>query len=344
MRRNSKGGILLTLKEDTKRLINTFGVSGGEFDVTAVARELLAPYVDKIEVDAWGNLAGYRFSARKGAKKLLLDAHIDQVGYIVTGVTPDGFIRFHTVSAPEDPLPGSELTILTKNGPVTGVAGWLPPEETPVPGRAEIMPDFSRMFIDLGLGEKEARARVSVGDLISFGCDAVDLAGDALAGKSTDGRACFMAIVYAMSLLKDVPLNVDLVVVGSTKEEFDSSGARNRMWRDQPDYVIVLDTSGYATPGVGVVIERGPENDVHMAERLVEMARAKKIPHVIHSDSEDSGTNARYYQTSAGGSVTCLVSLPQKYFHSPVEVVRMGDIESAGKLLAAFVGSFDGAL
>lgn len=334
----------MNLKDDTKRLINAFGVTGGEFDASAVAAKLLAPYVDKAEIDTWGNVAGYRFATEKSGKTLLLDAHIDQVGYIVTGITSDGFLRFQGIGAPEDSLPGSELSILTKSGPITGVVGWLPPSAPPTPDKPEVMPDFSRMFIDLGLTEKETRERVSVGDLIAYGCDAVDLADGALAGKATDGRACFMAIVYAMSLLKYVPLNIDVVVVGSTKEEFDSSGANARMWRDHPDYVIVLDTTGYVKPGAGVVIERGPECDERMVQRFSEIARAKKIPYTLHSEPEDSSTNTKYYQASACGSVTCLLSLPQKYCHSPVEIVKLSDIENTGKLLASFVESFDGTL
>lgn len=332
----------MNLKEVTKSLIDAYGVTGNEYAVAKIACDLLTPLVDRAEVDPLGNVVGYRFSGKTGAKKLLFDAHIDQIGFMVTGFTPDGFVRFHAL-APEDSLPGSELTVLTREGPLTGVVGWVPAPAGAKGGQGEI-PRVQDLFIDLGLTEEEAREKIEIGDFISYGCDAIDLLGDAVAGKSTDDRACFVSILHALELLKDRPLDVDIIAVGSTKEEFDGSGARARGYADAPDYVIALDVSGAASPGAGALISIGSDSSRPLAERLMEVARAKRIPYLPRSIPAVSGTNAKHYQVAGSGAVTCVVSQPQKYMHFPVEIVRMCDVEAIGRLLAEFAVSFDGSL
>jgi putative aminopeptidase FrvX len=327
------GGIdTLDLGSVTKKLIDAHGVTGNEMAASRVAFELLEPLVDKAEIDWMGNVIGYKFSQKKGAKKLLFDAHIDQIGFLVTGFSPDGFVKFHALGPGEDVLPGSEVTVLTENGPLTGVVGWVP--KTPAQTGQEEMPKLRDMFIDLGFSEEEARSKVQVGDCVSFGRDAVDLLGDAIAGKSTDDRVCFVSILRALELLKDTPLNVDVIAVG----------ARARGYADAPDYVIALDVSGAAPLGKGPIIAIGSDSNLKFAERLMEVARAKEIRYVPRSIPTVSGTNAKHYQVAGTGAVTCVVSFPQKYMHTPTEIVRTRDIEAVAKLLAEFAASFDGSL
>ena len=334
----------MNLREQTKKLLNSYGVSGNEAEAARVAAEILRPYVDEVVVDPWNNVAGYKRCGRSGAKQVLLDAHLDQIGYMVQKVMDDGMVKFHSINGPNDILPGSELTILTESGPITGVCGWVPPVYREDPKIEAIRPDFDGLFIDTGLTAEEAKEKICVGDLISFGCDAIDLVDDIIAGKSTDDRICFMSLVWAMALLKDDALDVDVVVVGSSKEEFDGSGARARAWADRPDYAICVDVADRTPLFSGPIITIGGDSNPALAGRLEKTAAASGIPYVTRSVGQVSGTNAKHYQVAAYGTVSCVVSHPQKYMHTPVEIVSFRDTENIGKLLAEFLRGFDGTL
>jgi endoglucanase len=335
----------LNLIEDTKRLLDAHGVSGNEYGASRFAADLLSPYVDEAGVDPWGNAYGYRYCGKKNAKKILLDAHIDQIGYVVIGFTADGFVRFQSLGTNEDTLVGSELSILTKNGPLKGVVGYVPSFETITKGAENNVPEIKDMFIDLGFNKEEAMESVEIGDFIGFANgDAVELGDGIIMGRSTDDRACFMAIARALEILKDEELDVDVIAIGSTREEFDGAGARARAWASKPEYVIALDVSGFSGLGSGAIIARGPESSAKMADALEEVARAKCIPYVQRSIPEISGTNGKHYQTAAFGAKVCVISLPQKYMHTPSEIVSIGDIENVGSLLASFLRTFNGTL
>jgi putative aminopeptidase FrvX len=340
-----EGGPKVGLLEDCKRLMDAYGVSGNEYEASRTASELLSPYVDESGVDPWGNVWGFRSCSKPHAKIVLLDAHIDQIGFIVTGFTKDGFVRFQTLNAPEDAILGSELAILTRSGPIKGIVGCVPSSEKLRRGKALEVPELRDMFIDLGLTEAEARERVSVGDFIGFAAgDAISMATGILAARSTDDRICFMSIVRAMELLQQARLEVNVAVVGSVREEFDGAGARIRAWVDQPDFVIAADVSAYAPLGSGPIIARGADSNARLADLLEETARAKRIPYVRRSIPEVSGTNAKHYQVSARGAVTCVVSQPQKYMHTPTELVSLEDVEHVARLFAEFLRTFTGEL
>lgn len=335
----------MNLVKDTKRLLDAYGVSGNEYGVSKIAAELLIPFVNEAGVDLWGNAYGYRLCGKENAKKVLLDAHLDQIGCIVIGFTSDGFVRIQSLGISEDSLIGSEVAIITKNGPLKGVVGYVPSYNTISELAEDQVPEFKDMFIDLGLTKEEAMKAVEIGDFVGFANgDAVELGNGIIGGRSTDARACFMSIVRALELLKDDELDIDVIAVGSTREEFDGAGARARAWASKPEYVIVIDVSAFAPLGSGAIIARGPESNSKLADLLEEVARAKRIPYVSRSIPEVSGTNGKHYQTAVFGAKVCVISQPQRYMHTPTEIISMSDIESVGRLLASFLRTFSGTL
>jgi endoglucanase len=209
------------------------------------------------------------------------------------------------------------------------------------------------MVVDIGMTGEQAKKVVRVGDYMAFANDAMELQGDALCGKAFDDRACLVCLLHTMDLLQGKPLAVNVVVSASTKEETGFQGGISAGFKVQPDYAIAVDVTHARTgdaPQVIVKLGDGPNVDMgsnsnpKFAKRVIEVARAKQIPHIVTSCPAGSGTNAWPIQMQGQGVTTLVVSLPLKYMHSPVEMLRMGDVKNVGKLIAAFIENFDGRL
>ncbi|HIU44337.1 MAG TPA: M42 family peptidase [Candidatus Ventrousia excrementavium] len=338
----------MELRDKLKKLVNAYGVSGNEYDVSAIAAELLRPYVDEVDVDGFGNVTGIRRCGIPGAKKVMLDAHLDQIGFLVTEITDEGFLRFMGMGVDQRMLLGSELTVLTHTGKrLPGVVAAMPPH-LQNPGDNKKSVPIDKMVVDIGMTGEQAKKEVRIGDYMAFAGDAMDLLGDVVCGKSMDDRACFVCILHALELLRDKPLAVDLIITGTTKEEIGGHGAQTRAWHERPDLAIAIDVCHAKTPdagpgdrvhefGGGAVVTVGINSNPHFARRMMEVARAKQIPYQVDAAPSHTGTNAWPIQVVAEGITTLVVSLPLKYMHSPVEMLCMRDVEHVGALLAAFV-------
>ena len=343
----------MSLADKIKKLTNAYGVSGDEFRISKIAAELMAPYCDRVEIDDFGNVLGYRDCGIPGAKTVMLDAHIDQIGFLITEVTEEGFLRFTTVGGVDQRmLLGSELTVLTKKGPILGIVAAIPPHLQKDGDDKKSVP-IPEMVVDIGMTGEQAKKVVRVGDYMAFANDAMELQGDALCGKAFDDRACLVCLLHTMDLLQGKPLAVNVVVSASTKEETGFQGGISAGFKVPPDYAIAVDVTHARTgdaPQVIVKLGDGPNVDMgsnsnpKFAKRVIEVARAKQIPHIVTSCPAGSGTNAWHIQMQGQGVTTLVVSLPLKYMHSPVEMLRMSDVKNVGKLLAAFIETFDGRL
>lgn len=343
----------MNLADKIKKLTSAYGVSGDEFPVAKIAAEMMEPYCDRVDIDDFGNVLGYRDCGIPGAKTLLLDAHIDQIGFLVTEVTDQGFLRFTTVGGVDQRmLLGSELTVLTKKGPILGIVAAIPPHLQKVGDNKKSVP-IPEMVVDIGMTGEQAKKVVHVGDFMAFANDALELQGDALCGKAFDDRACLVCLLHTMELLRDKPLAVNIVLAASTKEETGFQGGIATAFRVKPDFGIAVDVTHARTGdapqvicklGDGPDITLGSNSNPKFARRMIEVARAKQIPHIVTATPAASGTNAWPMQMQGEGVTTLVVSLPLKYMHSPVEMLRMSDVKNVGKLIAAFIETFDGRL
>jgi len=343
----------LTLKDKIKTLGNAYGVSGDEFAVAKIAAELLEPYVDRVEIDEFGNVSGYKSCGKPGAKTLMLDAHIDEIGFLVTGITPEGFLRFLGMGVDQRMLPGSTLNVMTKTkGNILGVVGAIPPHLQAPGDQSKALP-IDKLYVDIGMSYEEAKETVRIGDYMTFTSKAFDLLGDQVCGKSLDDRACFCCLLHALDLLQGKELDVDLIIIGTTKEEIGGHGASYRTYVDKPDFAVAIDVCHARTDdnlpgdrvqnlGGGPVIAIGTNSVPRFARKVMELARAKQIPYQISAAPAATGTNAWSMQIIGEGIPTLVVSLPLKYMHSPVEVLKMSDVENVGKLLAELAMDIDG--
>jgi Cellulase M and related proteins len=336
----------LTVQEYAKQLCDQPGPSGFETAATLKAGELLAPLVDEVRIDRLGNLIGLRRCGKENARKIVLDAHMDEIGFIVTGVE-DGFLRFTTLGG-VDPrmLPNRELTILT-DPPIFGVCVCLPPHVQSDADFDNSTP-IDELFIDIGMSQEKAKELVPIGTPIVYNTEGFELMNGRFCAKALDDRACFATLLRAAELLKDKPLQADVYIVGSICEEVGSyRGATTAVYDINPDVAIAVDVTHAKTPdsssevrfkpGSGAAIAVGTVATRWVSNKLVSLAKEREIPYNIEVASGPQGTNAFALQISKEGIACCLVSLPIKYMHTPVEVMDSQDGEAVANLLAAFV-------
>lgn len=337
------------MKEMLIQLCSADGVTGFEGHAAEVAKKLLTPYCDLVEIDPCGNVLGWKSCGKPHVKTILLDAHLDQIGFMVTDVLDGGFLRFTQVGG-IDPrmLLGAEVTILTEQ-PRYGVIACTPPHLLAAGEQDKAVP-MHEMLIDTGL--LDARSVIPIGTPIVFAQPPYELAKGQITGKCLDDRAGFIAIVEAMRKLQDTELDVDIVVCGSVHEETDSLGALTASFREMPDYGIAVDVSHAKTPdsgsdeaftfGGGVLVGMGPNLHRGLTNQLLRVARAEEIPYQIEVMEGNTGTNAWDMQVVRSGIAMGLLSIPLKYMHTPIETIQLSDVEAVSDLMAAFLKEFHG--
>ncbi len=333
----------MDIRQTIERLCGSGAPSGFEGPAAAVARELLEPLMDQVWTDRLGNVIGARRCGRPGAKKLLLDAHLDEVGMVVTG-HKDGFLRFAANGVDVRMLPGRELTILT-DPPVLGVVACLPPHVLMAEDR-EKAPELKDLLIDVGLGQEEAQRRIPVGTPVVYRSGFALLGERQVCAKALDDRACFAALLRAAELLRDEALDVDLYILGSVCEEVGGVGARVGAQALAPDFCVAVDVTHGRTldsskdesfaMGGGPAVGLGPNCARWMVRRLLEKAEALDMAVQKEVMEGSTGTNGWEMQIANEGIATAVLSIPLKYMHTPVEVVELSDVEDTARLLAAF--------
>ena len=314
------------------------GVPGAEDGPAAVLQEILSAYTGDIEVDPFHNVTARVREAGEGMPHILLDAHIDEVGLIVQKVEKGGFVRCVRDGGVDPRLIAGQEVTLHGVRPLPGVV--VPPE-------GDKLPDTGGVYIDTGLGEEELRPLLAPGDMVTFRGELVSFPGGRVTGKALDDRACAAAILYALELTKDEPLPCGVSVLFSSREEIGGMGAKTAAERLSPDQAIVSDVSFAFTPdadpdecgrmGEGAMIGAAPVLDRPMTAALKALAAEEGIPFQMEVMGGRTGTNADAVFSSGTGVRTALISLPQKYMHTPAELVDLADIAAVGRLMAAYL-------
>ncbi len=332
-----------------KKICDAHGCTGDEHRARAVLKELITPFVDLVEVDTIGNL----FGIVKGETdfKVMLDAHIDEIGFIVKFIDSNGYIRVAKVGGQNvRVLPGSKVVIHGYSGKeVPGIFGEKSIHLTPVEERKKA-PDLEKMFIDIGVrNKKETEALVTLGDYVTFNAGLERFAeGDRVYGKALDDRvACY--IIY--EVLKRIKLSgkkpkYTIIAQFSTQEEIGTRGATVGTYAKTPDVAIVIDVAhsidypgtnkqedGDTVMGKGPEVSVGPNLNPKITKSIIETAKQHNIPIQIGIEPGITGTNARAIQMTKDGVACALVAPPLRYMHTAVEMCDMNDIELNIQLL-----------
>ncbi|TLN25235.1 M42 family metallopeptidase [bacterium] len=333
-----------------KELISLPGLSGHEGPVREVIARTWQPLVDELSTSRLGSLHGLRRgSGSEPRPRILLSAHMDAIGLLVTQVT-DGFLRFTQIGG-VDPriLPGQQVIVHGRRD-LPGVV-VQPPERLLPPGHGDKPVAMEYLYVDTGLLPEEVTQLVRTGDLISFATLPQELAGETLSGHSLDNRASIAAVTACLDELARTRHAWDVWAVASVQEEVTLGGAFTSPFDIRPDLAVAIDVTFAKGPGVndyrgfplakGVTLGWGPNIHPALYKAFKELADQLDIPNTMDLMPSMSGTDAMGLQMVAEGIPTMVISIPLRYMHTPVELIAMKDVTRAGHLMAEFIARLE---
>ena len=324
------------------------GISGYEAPVAGLIRAELCALADEVRQDRLGNVVFLKKGTGEKRPRVLLAAHMDEIGLMVTKIEAGGFLRFTSVGG-IDPrtIVGQEVVVFGKER-LTGVIGAKPPHLTDEDERGKAYP-MEDLFIDLAMTEEQVRKLVTVGDLAMIRRELIQLQDTVLAGKAMDDRAGVAVLAVCLEELARLHHVADVYAVATVQEEVGVRGATTSTYGIVPDLGIAVDVTHGDMPGVpehdtcklgkGPGITVGPNRHPKIGKELVAVAKEHRIPYQLEVAAGPTGTDARAIQISRGGIPTGLVSVPLRYMHTSVELLDAEDIKMTGRLLAYFIAA-----
>jgi endoglucanase len=341
-----------TSHEFLRQLLETPSPSGFEQPIQQVVRDWVRPFADEVTTDRHGNVFAVRFPEHRTGPpvKVMLAGHCDQIGLMVQHIDSDGFLYVQPIGGWDmQILLGQHLTVWTRGGPVPGVVArravhLLQPDE-----RTKV-PQFHDVWVDVGAKNKEeAEGLVRHGDPVTFAQGYRPLRNGLAASPAMDDKVGLWVCMEAVRLLKGRPLQAAVYGVSTVAEEVGLRGAVTATYAVNPAVGIAVDvthatdtpgndkkTQGEVKCGAGPVVYRGPNINPRVFDLLEETAKAHGIPIQVRGVPRATGTDANAMQISREGVACGLIGIPNRYMHSPVEVVHLDDLDNAAKLLAEF--------
>lgn len=329
-----------------RELSDMRGVSGFEYRLNKQIAEKFIPYADEVRVDSLGSVIALRSAHKENAPRIMIEAHCDEIGLMVTSITEEGYLTFAAVGGIDQRiLPSLEVTVHGKHD-ISGVIG-IKPERLLEEKKTVKMSD---MAVDTGLDAKTVRENIAVGDSVTIAQSVGALGKKQWSGKSLDDRASVAALIDVMKRLKDKRLNADVYAVAAVQEEVGCRGGRTTAAGIRPDIAIAIDVTHGITPdnsdnaletGSGCAVTVGPNIHPLLVRKLFDTAKRRGIKTSTEVCGGETGTDAWAMQTARGGGApTALLSIPLKYMHTSVETLAVSDVKATAKLLTAFIEDF----
>ncbi len=330
------------MRKLVRQLSDLRGISGFEYRINNEVKNILSKYCDEVRIDALGSVIGVKKCNKPNAPKLMIEAHMDEIGLMVTSVTNEGFITFTSVGGVDERiLPSLEVVIHGKED-IVGVVGM------PSLRKGDPEKSFKKdeLAIDTGLSVDKVKSLVTVGDSITFAQSVGALGKHQFSSKTMDDRASAAAIITVMKNLQSAELNCDVYAVCAVQEEVGCRGGKTTSYGIAPDMAIAIDVTHGITPdnsenaievGKGTAMSKGPNIHPRLVERLEKTAKDHKIKYNIEIDGGATGTDAWSIQVSGDGVPTALMSIPLKYMHTSVETLDMRDLKATVDVITKFI-------
>lgn len=342
---NKRIMIMKDIKKIANELIAIPGISGYEGDFAEYVCEKLKKYCPDAQVTKTNCVLGTLPSKNSDAPVILLEAHLDRVGLIVSSVDENGFVSFKTLGGVDERiLPACEVRILGRKE-VFGIIGAKPPHLMAKSEEKEGL-KIQDMLIDTGLGA-EASELISVGDPILLESEFCELMNDRISSGALDNRLSMATVFAALEQLKDKELPYNVCVAFTSGEELGLQGAYTIVDHCEPDLAIVVDVTYGTTPdaccsetfplGSGVAICRGPNVHYEMTKQIMKIAKKSGIPYEIEVAPRSTGTNAWAIQTSGSGVPCVVISIPLRYMHTTVETADLNDAANVCRLICEII-------
>lgn len=320
------------------------GTSGVEDEVADFSASLLKGY-GAVERTPLGSILCCVSPPQDGKPHILLDAHMDEISMVVTGIEDKGFLQVSACGGIDRRiLLSARVLVHSRSGPIQGVVCTIPPH---LNADDKTNKKVEEIYIDIGRDKEQAQADIALGDRITMASYPRRLLGRQVSGKALDDRAGCVSLLRALDDLATTPADCGLTVMFSSMEEVGGQGAKTAAYAVNPTHAIVVDVSFAHTPdapkercgliGKGPMIGFAPVLSRRLSQRLIALAEENDFPCQTEVMGKSTGTNADCIATTRCGVKTALVSIPQKYMHMPVEVVDVDDVDYTGRLIAALV-------
>jgi len=322
-----------------RKLTDAVSVTGAEEKVSAVIEELIKGCADEVYNDALGNLIAVKKSGKDNAKKIMMAAHMDEIGFMINFIEDSGFLKVA-------PVGGINWAAVAFNEILfqSGLRGIIVPESRTYPG--EYGP--AKMYIDIGAKDKaDAETKVKIGDTCTIAPKVVELMNNRVAAAKLDDKIACVILIQALLETKGTTPDYDLYFVFTTQEEVGLRGARTAAQAIMPDYSIAVDVTGTGdTPeafpmvskvGAGAAVKIMDSSVIchkDMINLLMKTAIEEKIPYQSEILTA-GGTDTAVMQSAGSGSIAGAISIPSRYIHSGVEMCSMDDVRSCVDLLKA---------
>ena len=329
------------------------GVSGFERRIRNLIQGEVTPLVDEVRIDNMGNLLAIRKG--KSDKRVMVAAHMDEIGFIVNHIDDQGFVRFLPLGGFDPKTLTAQRVIIHGRRDVLGVTGSKPIHIMKAEERTKVVP-LSDYFIDTGMTKEEVEKYVSVGDPISREREMVELGG-CITSKSLDNRISVFILIETLRLLKDQDLPYDLYATFTVQEEVGLRGAMGSAGHIDPDFGFGLDvTIAYDVPGstghesvtrLGEgtaikVLDGSVISDYRMVNYLKQLAQSEAIKHQLELLPAGGTDTAAVQRYGRKGAIAGALSIPLRNMHQSTELVHKGDVQATIDLLAAAVKGLDG--
>ncbi len=331
-----------TLKNMIFELSEANGTPGEESEISNIIEKYVSGFAE-VKRDSFGNVTA-RLPA--GEKTILLDAHMDRIGMIVTGIEDGGFLRVAKCGGMDARVLAAQDVIIWGREPVYGVVTSTPPHLS-TPEDAKKAKDFDSILIDTGMTKQEAEKLISPGDRITVKCPHGELENGRIFGTALDDRAGCAAIIRAAELIAKIKERPSVELLFSSQEETGGDGAVTGSFNIDADECIAVDVSFADAPDMpsekcgklnkGSMIGIAPMLDYRISQKLKTIAEEKKIPYQLELMGDSTGTNADHIAISKGGVRTGLISIPQRNMHTGVEIIALDDVENSARLIAEYI-------
>jgi len=340
----------MTIVETLEELSNALGVAGREEEVRSLMKKFLKPHVDEVAEDKLGNIIGVK-KGKKNAPKVMLAAHMDEIGLLVKTISKEGFLQFMKIGGIDDRvLLAQKVMVCTEKGHLHGIIGSRPPHIQKEEERKRVL-TWDELFIDIGAGSRQEAEKmgVKIGDVVGFDIKFARIGKNIVIGKAFDDRVACSVMIEAMKGLAKTECTV--YAVGTVQEEVGLRGAATSAFGIDPDFGIAIDvTVAGDTPGVKdveapVKMNKGPSVTVadsglivhpKVLRLITDAAKENKIPYQLETGLPGS-TDAARMSLTRSGVPSGVISIPTRYIHSPTSMLSLKDAELAAKLTIAAV-------
>lgn len=334
------------MKDLLSRLCAANGVSGREEEICSLIKRETEPYADNIIIDENNNVIVKIGNTEK--YNIMLDAHIDEIGFVVTYIDEKGFLKVSQCGGMDyRSVQDARFKVNAQSGKITAVACCMPPHLSD--GGEDKAPSSDSIYLDTGLPPEKVRSLISVGDTVSYDVTPAMLINNRFTCCSADNRSSCALLINLAKMIKENPVDCGVTLAFTSQEETYGKGASSAAYTVNPDEAIVIDVSFARQPGVpesesgeldkGGMICISPVLSRKMTDRLIDTAKESGIPYQLEVVGGATGTNADKIALTRSGIPTAVVSIPQRSMHTAAEIVSINDMENIAQLLYKYISA-----